>query len=196
MNAYTVSSVGPDAQPRCINTLVAAFAEDPVARWVFPDPGRYLEHFPRLVESFAQVSVRDGTAWEVGGFSGAAVWLAPGQEPDEEHLAAAVAEGVPAPRQPEVLELFERMSESHPQGPHWYLPLIGVEPRRQGRGCGSALLSRMTRVCDREGLPAYLEATHAANVALYERHGFHALGVLRAGSSPPMVRMLREPRPA
>jgi GNAT superfamily N-acetyltransferase len=194
MNARTIAPVRPGEQPRCIGTLVSAFADDPVARWVFSEPGRYLDYFPRVLQSFAAVALRDGTAWEVDGFSGTAVWLAPGQEPDEEGLASAVAEGVPGARQAEVFELLEQMAESHPRGPHWYLPFIGVEPARQGRGCGSALLSRMTRVCDQEGLPAYLEATRPANVALYRRHGFRPLGVLQAGDSPPLVRMERNPR--
>jgi ribosomal protein S18 acetylase RimI-like enzyme len=86
------------------------------------------------------------------------------------------------------------MAESHPQGPHWHLPLIGVDPSRQGLGYGSALLVEMTRTRDREGLPLYLEATSPANVAFYRRHGFRPLGRLQARDPPPLVRMEREPR--
>jgi hypothetical protein len=77
MNARTIAPVRPGEQPRCIGTLVSAFADDPVARWVFSEPGRYLDYFPRVLKSFAAVALRDGTAWEVDGFSGTAVWLAP-----------------------------------------------------------------------------------------------------------------------
>lgn len=195
MNVRTIAPAGPDARPRCIATLVPAFADDPVARWVFPEPGQYLRYFPKIVGGFADVALKDGSAWEVDGFSGAAVWLAPGREPAEEALVEAVAEGVPRPRQAGVFDLFQRMAESHPEGPHWYLPLIGVEPARQGLGYGSSLLRSMSRVCDREGLPAYLEATSPANVALYRRHGFRPSGVLRSGDSPPLVRMERQPHP-
>jgi ribosomal protein S18 acetylase RimI-like enzyme len=40
-----------------------------------------------------------------------------------------------------VFTVLETMEGYHPSEPHWYLPLIGVEPARQGRGHGSALLS-------------------------------------------------------
>jgi GNAT superfamily N-acetyltransferase len=194
MNQRTIASVRPGEQDRCVRTLVDAFADDPVARWLFPQSNRYVEHFPRLVNAFAQVAVSRGTAWEIDGFAGTAVWLAPGSEPDEMALAEAVGEGVSVPHQPRVFALLERMAEAHPQGPHWYLPLIGVEPRRRGLGYGSELLAEVARICDREDLPAYLEATSPGNVALYRRHGFRPLGALQVGDSPPLVRMERPPR--
>ena len=36
-----------------IATIVAAFADDPVERWLYPEEAGYLEHFPRFVEAFA-----------------------------------------------------------------------------------------------------------------------------------------------
>ena len=92
------------------------------------------------------------------------------------------------------LTVFEQMAQVHPAGEHWFLPLIGVDPVAQGRGLGSALLRHGLAPCDRDGLPAYLEATSPGNRALYERHGFRVIEVLQAGSSPPMWAMLREPR--
>ena len=194
MNQRPIASVRPGEQGRCVRTLVGAFADDLVARWLFPQFNQYLEHFPKLVNAFAQVAVSQGTAWEIDGFAGTAVWLALGSEPDEAALEEAVGEGVPADRRPGVFALLERMAEAHPQGPHWYLPMIGVEPRRQGLGYGSALLAEVAGICDRDGLPAYLEATNPGNVALYHRHGFWPLGSLQAGDSPPLVRMERPPR--
>ncbi len=193
MNERAIVPVAAGAQRRCVGTLIAAFADDPVARWLFPEPGQYLDHFPRLVGAFAEPALEAGTAFQVDGFAGAAVWLAPGQEPDEDALAEAIGQGVSAERQAAVLELLGRMAEAHPKEAHWYLPLIGVEPAYQGRGYGSALLSQVSKVCDREGLPAYLEATSPANVALYRRHGFRPLGLIQAQGSPPLVSMEREP---
>ena len=36
-----------------IATIVAAFADDPVERWLYPEEAEYLEHFPRFVTAFA-----------------------------------------------------------------------------------------------------------------------------------------------
>jgi hypothetical protein len=43
-------------------------------------------------------------------------------------------------------------------------------------------------------MPAYLEATSARNLPLYQRHGFEALGTIQAGDSPVITPMLRRPR--
>ena len=86
------------------------------------------------------------------------------------------------------------MAAYHPDGPHWYLPMIGVNPAHQSKGLGAALLRQALERCDREGLPAHLESTNPRNISLYMRHGFVAVGEIQAGSSPTMVPMLRQPR--
>jgi len=81
-----------------------------------------------------------------------------------------------------------------PTQSHWYLPTIGIEPHLHRKGLGAALLTQALIRCDQEHMPAYLESSNSANTALYQRFGFKGLGVIRAGSSPPMVPMLRGAR--
>jgi hypothetical protein len=50
--------------------------------------------------------------------------------------------------------------------------------------------------CDREGLPAYVEASSERNAALYERLGFKLIRELRVGGSPPLRLMLRPSTPS
>jgi GNAT superfamily N-acetyltransferase len=87
-----------------------------------------------------------------------------------------------------------QVDEFHPTESHWYLPLIGVDVTKQGLGYGSALLRHALERCDRDQLPAYLEASSPKNRQLYARHGFEELGVIQEGSSPPMWPMQRTPR--
>jgi hypothetical protein len=48
--------------------------------------------------------------------------------------------------------------------------------------------------CDRDRVPAYLEASSPRNRALYERHGFEVMEECRyADDGPPLWRMWREP---
>jgi GNAT superfamily N-acetyltransferase len=94
----------------------------------------------------------------------------------------------------DVVAVFEQMAKYHPSEPHWYLPLIGVDPAHQGKGCGAALMSHALHVCDGDHAPAYLESTNPRNVPLYRRHGFEALGTVQVATSPPIVPMLRRPR--
>ncbi len=88
----------------------------------------------------------------------------------------------------------EQQAALHPEEPHWYLPLIGVDPAYQGRGLGSALLSHALALVDADKLPAYLEATTLDSRRLYERHGFEVVGEIQSGSSPTMYAMYRKAR--
>ncbi len=177
-----------------IAPLVLAFANDPVVRWMYPGAHQYRTFFPQFVRAFAGQAFALGTAQAVGEFHGSALWLPPEVLPNEEVVGPLLQETVNPERQEDLFVLLERMGAHHPSMPHWYLPLIGVDPRHQRIGLGSVLLESMLSVCDRQGFPAYLEATHEMNMALYERHGFAVGGVLQVGSSPKLFSMVREPR--
>jgi ribosomal protein S18 acetylase RimI-like enzyme len=130
----------------------------------------------------------------VAGGAGFAMWLPPGVNSDEKGLADLLRHSVESSRLTEIFELVQQMASYRPAEPHWFLPLIGVDPICRGQGHGSALLAHMVARCDRDGQLAYLDSTNAKNVPLYERHGFERLGVINAGSCPPVYPMLRRPR--
>lgn len=189
----TVKDTSPSDAERAVAVIGLAFAADPAARWTFPDALTYLTHFPAMVRAFSGHAFAQGTAYHIDGFAGAALWLAPGVGPDQETLVSIVKQAAPPERQADLFGVFERMGDSHPAEPHWYLPLIGVDPMEQGKGHGSALLRRVLRRCDRDGVLTYLESSNPANIPLYERHGFKLLDTIQVGSSPPIFPMLRRP---
>jgi GNAT superfamily N-acetyltransferase len=181
-------------QQAVVGVITLAFATDPMARWAFPDPGTYLAVMPQLAAAFGGNGLPHGAAHLIDGGMGAAMWLPPGVNPDAERLTALTDAHVPKERLPDMQRVFEQMDRYHPPDPCWYLPLIGVDPAHQGRGCGSALLKYALTRCDRDGMPAYLESSNPRNVPLYQRHGFEIIGQIQAGSSPTMIPMLRRPR--
>lgn len=122
------------------------------------------------------------------------MWLPPGVDPDGERMIALVQENAPPSVLPDLMRVMEQMGAYHPSEPHWYLPLIGVDPARHGNGLGSALMRHALRRSDADGVPAYLESSNPRNIPLYERHGFEILGTIQVGSSPTLVPMLRKPR--
>jgi ribosomal protein S18 acetylase RimI-like enzyme len=177
-----------------VDVITLGFSADPMARWSFPDPRTYLTQMPRLVRAFGGKAFDEGSAYCVEGYAGAALWLPPGVEPDTEQLGAIIESHVPAHAQADANGVFEQMGVFHPTEPHWYLPLIAVDPARQGQGHGSALLREALARCDRDGLLAYLESSNPRNISLYKRHGFEVMGTIQVGSSPTLTPMSRKPR--
>ena len=165
-----------------------------MARWAQPDPALYLANFPTLVKGMAGNAFANGTAHVAADYSGAAIWLQPGDHPDEEALVEMVERTAPEAIKKDLFGVFEEMGKRHPTEPHWYLPLIGVDPIHQGNGTGSALMKHALEACDRDGLIAYLESSNPRNISLYERHGFEVVGEIQVGGSPVVRPMLRQPR--
>ena len=114
--------------------IVLAFVNDPVARWAWPEPHAYLIYFTDFTNVFGGKAFEHGTAHSVAEFSGGALWLPPGVQPDEKALVALMERSIDPEGLQVVLTMLERMQGYHPTEPHRYLPLIGVEPAKQGRG--------------------------------------------------------------
>lgn len=190
----SISTVASADKERAVATIVTAFSGDRIARWMLADPQRYLTYFPEVVRRFGGHAFEGGSAYSAGPFHGAALWLRPGVEPNGEDLAELMQRAVPSEDQEKVFGFFGQMAEYHPQEPVWYLPLIGVDPARQGQGLGSALLAHALAEVDRESKAAYLEATSERNRDLYARHGFEVTGTIQVADSPPMFPMLRKAR--
>jgi ribosomal protein S18 acetylase RimI-like enzyme len=181
-------------EEQAIAVLTLAFSSDPACRWAWPDPRQYLTSFPGFVRAFAGRAFERGTAYCICDYAGAALWLPPGVQPDEEAVVALIERTVAAEDRDDMFAVFEQMGSYHPSEPHWYLPLIGVDPGQQRKGYGSELMRHALAACDRDGTPAYLESSNPANIPLYERHGFEVLGTIHAGGSPPIFPMLRKAR--
>ena len=190
----TVRSATLPEEAAAIATLTLAFGADPATRWTWPDPQAYLNAFPRFAKAFGGAGFAKGGAHVVGDHAGTALWLPPGVEPDGAALGELMRTTASPESMSDGMQVMQQMTSHHPREPHWYLPLIGIDPKHQGKGLGSALLAHATDICDRDGVPAYLESSNPRNVPLYQRHGFEITGEIQHGSSPTIVPMLRRPR--
>ncbi len=177
-----------------IDVLVRANWADPAARWVWPDSQRFLMYFPSFVRAFGGKAFAHRSAYYIDGYIGAALWLPPDVHPDENALIALLQRTVSDQIQKDVFAVFEQMGRYHPSEPHWYLPLMGVDPSQQSKGFGSALLQHILIQFDRDNKLAYLESSNPRNIPLYKRHGFELLGTIQTGTSPSISPMLRRPR--
>lgn len=194
MTKPIIKAVTPANADQAVGTIVLAFSADPIARWFYPDPHEYLLHLPGFVREFAGKAFEQCSAYYIDGYLGAALWLPPDVHPDETALAALLQRTIPEKNQQEIFAFIEQMDRSHPSEPHWYLPMIGVDPAQQGKGYGSALLKHALERCDGEGKLAYLEASSPKSIPLYQRHGFELFSTIQVGSSPPLFPMVRKPQ--
>lgn len=203
--ALTATRSVHEAQPHefgpAATALARAFYEDPVTRWIVPEIAdvpfsQYMDAGRRWF-SLVMVTVYRGqaTTFTVDPVVGAAIWVPPGDWPTpwwHQLLLLPRLALIYRRRLPRLLGFVRLVEERHPREPHWYLPVLGVQPDWQGRGLGSALLRPVLERCDRDGMPAYLEASTSRSRTCYERLGFEVveqLALPRGG--PPIWRMWR-----
>ncbi|MGI5445448.1 GNAT family N-acetyltransferase [Streptomyces sp. CA-243310] len=177
--------------------LDEAFREDPVSCWVFPDPEHRAAVHGKFLGVFVDVVLADGRIDYATDGSAAALWLRiPAGEPEGEDEVPARMRAVADPDN-ERCELVGRLTgEVHPTSEeHEYLLMIAVAPDRQGEGLGTELMRPVLERCDREGLPAYLEASSERSRGLYERLGWEFTGTaVRLPEGPLMWPMWRKSR--
>jgi GNAT superfamily N-acetyltransferase len=186
--------VGVAEQGWAIGTLVSAFEDDPVERWLYPDEAQYRRHFPAFIAAFGGAAFRDQTVWRLGDFDAVAFWFGPGLEPDGEAVVQVLVETTSEDLHADSFATLEQMAGGHPTEPHWYLPWFGVARELHGRGLGTQLMRHCLEIVDGSGFPAYLETPNPRTVPFYERAGFSVTGVARAGACPPITLMQRAGR--
>ena len=190
-----------EERSRVAAALARAFYDDPVTTWMMPDDDRRMDRLERGFGLFLdRVYLSYDETFTTEQIAGAALWAPPGKWKQsvlaQLRLLPAMA-SVWRRDLPRVMRGLNLMESNHPEEPHYYLPLVGVEPGWQGRGIGTALLRPILERCDREGVAAYLEATSPRNRACYLRNGFEDVDTLELpDDGPPIVTMWREPQSA
>mgnify|MGYP001609394289 CR=1 FL=1 len=153
----------------CMGALLSvSFTDDPFVRWLMPKSLDFLRDSKKHPRRAYPAAFDSGTVFVIGDFAGAAVWLPPGVKADRSEEIAQAEPSVATESHvfpPEFPALISRSAAYCPSEPHWYLGLIAVDPAYRGRGVGTKLLEYSMAIVDRDGLPAYLESTNAANLS-------------------------------
>lgn len=188
--------------PALSQALGRAFGEDPVFRWLQPDPGKRVTVLPGFFGAIARHHFLAGGGAEVStsesGLGAAALWDPPGrwgQHPREQLAMLPAMVRAFRGRLGVARALSEEMKAVHPEEPHWYLAAIGSDTAVRGGGYGSALMRSRLERCDAEGAPAYLESSNPDNIGYYTRFGFEVTGeIAMPGGGPSLWPMWRAPR--
>jgi GNAT superfamily N-acetyltransferase len=185
--------------PRVAEALADSFYDDPLMGWVIPDDSSRRERLQRGFDLWMRrIWLKHDECFTTDRLIGGALWMPPGtwhlRVPEQLRLVPAMI-GAVGRNLPRLFRLLNAMESKHPHDPHFYLPVVGVEPQWQGKGFGGALMRPILERCDEQKVPAYLEATSVRSRALYERNGFEVVEEMRAAkTAPPLWRMWREPK--
>ena len=79
----------------------------------------------------------------------------------------------------------EIAAKGKPPAPHYYLGVIGVDPKLHGRGIGARLIKAFCDISAGDPLSSgvYLETAEPSNVRFYERAGFGETGRGKLGNA-------------
>ncbi len=190
VTAFTPAQWGP-----AVATLVQAFAEDPVAVHLFPDPAKRpagMAHIFRMGLRYGQKYGRVDVIKSVGAV---AVWIRPEYTTPSWTrmvkagiLASPFTVGWNATRRMLRFEAFIEVCRRRTIGdPHWFLFCIGVRPDQQGQGLGAALIRHGLQRFQATGVPCYLETANERNLAFYQKNGFRLVSQQHQPSEGPGV---------
>jgi GNAT superfamily N-acetyltransferase len=179
---------------------VIADAFHPLApsRWLIADPAARRAILHAYFRIHAEHAITAGVIHTTPDRAAAALWLPTGPgTPGEPPGYAARLAAATAPWTGRFQTFDTALDARHlARVAHHHLALLAVRPDRQGQGTGTALLRAHHQALDRDGIPAYLEASDLRTRRIYLRHGYADHGppiCLPAG--PMMYPMMREPRP-
>lgn len=180
--------------------LAAAFLDDPVWTAIGPRRRAHRAYANRVAFwGIVHGSLRGGGRIRVarqagGGAAGVTIAFAQGRWPLPDRSFAwelpwVLAAG-PAPVARGMRD-DSMLRSNHPSHPHNYLWFLGVEPSRQGKGLGRALMADLHEWSDPTGLGVFLETSTRENVAFYGSLGYRPGRELRLPSGAEMWQMER-----
>ena len=140
----------PEDLDRLTRSLTAAFLDDPVSAYIFPDAARresILREF--FVVQLSRTYLPRGEVYTTTERAGAAMWLPPDAEfPAIRDQLAYLKVSLSAGHWWTARRLSLTLQRLRPAEDHYYLGAIGVEPDHQRHGLGTALMRPGLERCD------------------------------------------------
>jgi GNAT superfamily N-acetyltransferase len=171
-------------RPAIVETVVAAFVNDPAFRYFFGVDDGYSVKASAFVGYLFDKRIVHNTVWVTDACEAVSLWSPPDhmftddQRAITQELYANMqsAVGNQAARN---LEIYDAMVEAGlPEEPHWYLGILAAHPTRAGKGSGRAVMEAgLAHVRANNGL-AVLETTNARNPDYYRRNGWEVIATI------------------
>jgi GNAT superfamily N-acetyltransferase len=179
--------------------IADAFADLDVSKWLVPDPRARRAIFPGYFAVHVGHALAHGLVLATPERDAAALWLpvaasGPGEPPPGHQQRLAALTGPDLAR---FEALDQALGQHHPAGiAHEHLAILAVRPGRQRLGIGTALMNARHAILDRDGTPAYLEASDPATRDIYRARGYADFGdPVQLPDGPSLYPMWRAARP-
>ena len=162
------------------DVLGRAFHDDPLTCYRFPDPEQRAAVLGAHLRPGVWLAQTLGEVWCTDDLSAIACWRPPGaSRPTPAQRADAGVDEALAFADPaanatlDKADAFLAARAGALQVPpdHWYLTMVGVDPRRRRQGLGTAALRPVLERAEADGEPVYLETFGPQNPAFYLRCG-------------------------
>ncbi len=168
-----------------IEALTKAFQESPLIRYFTANYSEKAKaHGLRCFLSIGvHIGIKYGEVYATPNFEGVAIWMKSDKLPITTWktlrsvpftLMLGFARYGGAKMRP-VGDFIDKTHERLAPGLHWYLQVLGVDPKFQGRGYAAKLVRPMLSKIDNQHLPCYLETLDEKNVSIYEHFGFRII---------------------
>jgi len=183
--------------------LSRAFHDDPLFTLFIPDIRQRRNKLHHIMNTLVRYSVSCGEVYTTSpNFEGVSVWL-PSDKVEMNFWRGLRSGGLSIILNLGLAATFKQLSVSdlmcsvHKRlisSPHWYLYILGVEPKLQGKGYASNLMKVMLNRADQEGFVCYLDNTNEKNLSMYQHYGFKVIEEYQVPESDVRLwAMLREP---
>lgn len=189
-----VIALGREDVEDAADVLTAAFATYPMTDYFLADSGaRKAIHLHGLMR--LSCLCREPMGWPLlggmldGRLVGVACVTGPGHPPEVPEVEAAANELFAqfSEQAAERIGRYMEIKEAHlPDGPHYYVAVVGVHPDGRGRGVGTAVMRRVSEIVDADPdvIGVGLDTQSARNVELYERLGYRVMAETHVGPVP------------
>ena len=176
MRDAAVEPIRRNQKTAVVNTLAAAFVNDPALSWVVPDSSVREQRLRYFFGSIVGGAMSNGVALTTSAADAATLWRLPGKiKPGFWENLIGLPGVIRAMGDARVRGgiMTQTLVRHHPHDfAHWYLQFAGVAPVQQGKGLGGIVIRAGLERAALAGLPVYLETATESNVGLYQRLGF------------------------
>ncbi|MFD3508837.1 GNAT family N-acetyltransferase [Nocardia sp. NPDC058666] len=169
MTGPEVTLATPADRARVVDTVVAAFANDPAYRYFF-DASCLREQSEMYAGYLFDRRITQGRIWIVEGGLSVSMWDSPDVD------AGASKPDLPDEVLGRIAKFDGAVHPLFPSTPHWYLGNVATHPSYAGHRWGRKAIAAGLGEAEKAGLPAYLETATARNVGMYQRAGWSLVG--------------------